>query len=108
LRTSEFAHAEVSVRVRLATSFAAAFIRAENGSVRGGHSRENSCQVSRPSSRTPSSMVLPSWNLSPATASGPCLNAHPPAGVPPDPSGSVTIPSRVMNWTTMTLTMASL
>jgi hypothetical protein len=37
---------------------------------------------------TPSSSVVPSLNLSPATVSGPCRNAQPPPGVPPDPSGS--------------------
>jgi hypothetical protein len=35
--------------VREATSFGTAFIRAENGSSRPGHSRENNCQVLRPS-----------------------------------------------------------
>ena len=39
--------------MREATSFGTAFIRAENGSSRPGQSRENSCQVVRPSSRTP-------------------------------------------------------
>ena len=80
--TCEFAHAEVSVSVREATSFGTAFIRAENGSSRPGHSLENSCQVVRPSSRTPSSSVLPSRNLSPATVSGPCRNAQPPPACP--------------------------
>jgi hypothetical protein len=74
--TREFAEADVSVRVREATSFCAAFIRAENGSSRPGHSRENNCQVLRPSSRTPSSSVRP------------CRKAQPPAGVPPESSGS--------------------
>src|SRR5262249_1936934 len=101
----EFAHAEVPVRVRVTTSFGTAFIRAENGWSRRGQIGENSSQVLRPSSRTPSSSTLPSRNLSPATAAGPCRNAHPPAGVPPDPSGSVTIPSTVMNSMTTTLTM---
>jgi hypothetical protein len=86
--TREFAEADVSVRVREATSFCAAFIRAENGSSRPGHSRENNCQVLRPSSRTASSSVRPSRNLSPATVSGPCRKAQPPAGVPPESSGS--------------------
>ena len=95
--TCEFTHADASVSVRDATSFGTAFIRAEKGSLRPGQSRENNCQVLRPSSRTPSSSVLPSRNLSPATVSGPCRNAQPPAGVPPDPSGSDTIPSMVMN-----------
>ena len=103
--TCEFAQAEVSVRVRVATSFGTAFIRAENGSSRPGQSRENNCQVVRPSSMTPLSSVLPSRNLSPATVPGPCRNAQPPTGVRPEPSGSDTIPSRVMNSMTMTLTM---
>ena len=94
--TREFAHADASVSVREATSFGTAFIRAENGSSRPGQIRENSCQVVRPSSMTPSSSVRPSRNLSPATVSRPCRNAQPPAGVPSDPSGSDTIPSRVM------------
>jgi threonine aldolase len=34
---------------------------------------------------------------SPATVSGSCRKAQPPAGVPSEPSGSDTIPSRVMN-----------
>jgi hypothetical protein len=42
--TREFGHAEVSVFARVATNFGTAFIRAENGSSRPGHSRENSCQ----------------------------------------------------------------
>ena len=106
--TCEFAHAEAPVRVRVATSFATAFIWAENGSSRPGQIRENSSQVFRPSSRTPSSSTPPSRNMSPAIASRPYRNAQPPAGVPPDPSGSVTIPSRVMNSMTITLTVASL
>ncbi|MCP9949509.1 hypothetical protein [Actinomadura madurae] len=93
----EVAHAEVSVSVREATSFGAAFIRAANGSSRPGQIREKSCQVLRPSSMTPWSRVSPSRNLSPATVSGPCRNAQPPVGVPADPSGSDTIPSMVMN-----------
>jgi hypothetical protein len=78
--TRELAHAEVPVRARVAASFATAFIRAENGPPRPGHGRENSCQVVRPSSMTPSSSVLPGRNLSPATVSGRCRNAQPPAG----------------------------
>ena len=78
--TREFAHADASVSVREATSLGTAFIRAANGSSRPGHSRENNCQVVRPSSMTPPSRVLPSRNLSPATVSGPCRNAQPPAG----------------------------
>src|SRR5215510_6855510 len=46
--------------------------------------------------------------LVPGDRFGPCRNAQPPAGVPPDPSGSVTIPSRVMNSMTITLNVASL
>src|SRR5215469_1033796 len=95
--TCEFAQADTSCGVRETTRFGTAFSRSENGSVRSGQSRENNCHVVRPSSMTPLSSVLPSWNLSPATVSGPCLNAQPPAGVPPRPSGSETIPSRVMN-----------
>jgi hypothetical protein len=72
--TCEFTHADASVSVRDAASFDTAFIRAEKGSSRPGHSRENNCQVLRPSSRTPSSSVFPSRNLSPATVSGPCRN----------------------------------
>src|SRR5262249_23380563 len=72
-----------------------------------GHNPENSSQVARPRSRTPSSRVLPSRNLSPAISWRPCRSAQPPAGVPSDPSGSDTIPSSVTNWMTMTLTMTS-
>src|SRR5580700_4137138 len=55
---------------------------------------------------TPSSSLVPSRNLSPATVSGPCRNAQPPAAVPSEPSGSDTIPSRVMNSMTMTLMLS--
>lgn len=48
-----------------------AFICREKASTREGQIRENSCQVNRPSSMTPVSNTSPSWNLSPATASGP-------------------------------------
>ena len=99
-------NAEVSVSVWLATSFGTAFSRAANGVSRPGQILANSSQVFRPNSMTPWSSTLPSWNLSPATVSGPCRNAQPPAGVPSDPSGSDTIPSRVMNSITITLMMS--
>ncbi|TWD82614.1 hypothetical protein FB561_3750 [Kribbella amoyensis] len=85
-----------------ATSSSALFIRVEKSSVRRGQIRANSCQVARPNSITPSSSERPSRNLSPATDSGPCRKAQPPVGVPADPSGSVTTPSRLMNSITMT------
>ena len=79
-----------------------AFIRRENGSSRVGHSPANFSQVRRPSSSAPVPMSPPSPNLSPATACGPCRNAHPPYGVPSAPSGSCTTPSMVMNSMTTT------
>src|ERR1044071_2661788 len=101
----EFAHADASVSVREATSLGTLFMRTENGSSRPAQIRENRRQVFRPSSRTPLSSTLPSRNGSPVTASRPCRKTQPPAGVPPDPSGSDTMPSRVTNSMTITLTM---
>jgi len=60
--TREFAQADVPVRVREATSFGTAFIRAENGSSRPGHSRENNCQVLRPSRVSCGHLPQCSWS----------------------------------------------
>ena len=81
-----------------AASFGTADFRPENVSSRPGHRRENNCKVLRPSSMTPSSSVLPSRNLSPATVSGRARTPSRRPGVPPDACGSGgTISSRVMS-----------
>ena len=105
--TCEFVHAEgVGQHAGGDSASARRSSARRTGRRRPGHSRENNCQVARPRSRTPSSSVPPSRNLSSATVSVP-VPERPAAGqVPPDPSGSDTIPSRVMNSMTMTLTMS--
>ena len=102
-RRVEFAQASTRSSEREATSFSIAVSFLEKSSVRGGKSRANSCHVVRPRRLTPVSSTGPRRNLSPATTSGPYRNAQPPCGVPPEPSGSSTTPSSVMNCATMIL-----
>jgi hypothetical protein len=62
----------------ITTSLAILFIRWEKSSVRFGQIAVKCSQVARPRSSAPLSMMLPSRNLSPATASGPGRIAQPP------------------------------
>src|SRR5580704_10662426 len=100
--TVEFCHSPACCSERDTTSLGMAFILAENSSFRPGQILANSCQVRRPSSMAPLSSTSPSANLSPATASGPYRNAHPPCLDPSLPSGSCVTPSRDTNSMTMT------
>ena len=79
------------------TIFGMRFIASANSPGAPASGVENMSHVVRPIRNVPVSQIAPSLKPSAVTALAPERNAQPPPGVPPEPSGSSTTPSSVMN-----------